>query len=208
MRHAGFAAVFATMIASGPLLPAPALAQQAAPAGDYVMDPTHASLNWQVLHQGMSWYTARFTGFAIDLHFDPSDVAKSKVSASIDPKSVETDYEKTRPAGNTTDFNAEIATNPRFLNAGKFPKITFVSTGVKKTGDKTGVMSGNLTFLGVTRPVTLDIAYVGDRNDPRIQKHKVGFQATGLFKRSDFGMEAGPVGDEVKVEINAEFVQK
>ncbi len=208
MRLVTFAALAAVAIGSPAPFIAPAHAQQAVPAGDYVADHPHSTLTWQVLHQGISWYTARFTAFDIDLHFDPADIAKSKVSATIDPKSVETDYEKTRPAGNTTDFNDEIATNPRFLNAGKFSKITFVSTGVKKTGDKTGVMTGNLTFLGVTKPVTLDIAYVGDRNDPRVQKHKVGFQATGSFKRSDFGMEAGPVGDEVKLQINAEFAQK
>ena len=202
----------ATALLASPALaqtPAAAAAQAAAPpAGAYVADPVHASLTWKVLHQGLSWYTARFTSFSVALDFNPADVSKSKVTASIDPKSVETDFSKTRPAGNTADFNNEIATGANFLNAGKFPKIDFVSTGIKKTGDKTGTMTGNLTFLGVTKPVTLDVSFIGDRNDPRIQKHKVGFQAVGSFKKSDFGMTFAAIGDEVKIEVNAEFAQK
>ena len=152
-----------TAIAAATLLAAPALAQGAppapvaAPAGAYVSDKTHTTVEWQGLHNGLSWYSARFTDFDIQLTFDPADVTKSKVTATIDPKSIETDYTRTRPAGNTTDFNNELATDARFFNAGKFPKITFTSTAVTKTGEKTGKVTGNLTFLGVTKPVTLNI---------------------------------------------------
>src|SRR5690606_24550605 len=88
-------------------LAAPAVAQGAtqAPAGEYVLDRTHASLEWKGLHAGLAWYSARFTNFDIKLNFNPADVTKSKVTATIDPKSIETDFEKTREAGNTEDFN-------------------------------------------------------------------------------------------------------
>lgn len=194
------------------MIAAPALAQgpaTQAPAGDYVLDRTHATLEWQGLHNGLSWYSARFTNFDIKLNFNPADVTKSKVTATIDPKSVETDFARTRPAGNTTDFNNELATGERFFNAGKFPTITFVSTAVTKTGTNTGKMTGNLTFLGVTKPVTLDVTYIGNRNDPRAQKHKVGFQAVGTINKTQWGMAAGgPIADSIKIEINAEMVQK
>jgi polyisoprenoid-binding protein YceI len=63
--------------------------------------------------------------------------------------------------------------------------------------------------MGVTKPVTFDVTYIGNRNDPRAQKHKIGFQAVGSLKRSDFGAAVGgPVGDEIKLEINAELIQK
>ena len=198
-----------TAIAAATLFAAPALAQGAAPAGAYVSDKTHTTIQWQGLHNGLSWYTGRFTNFDIQLTFDPADVTKSKVTATIDPTSIETDYTRTRPAGNTTDFNAELATDARFFNSGKFPQITFASTAITKTGDKSGKVTGNLTFLGVTKPVTLNITYVGNRNDPRANKHKVGFQLTGSLKRTDFGMPAGgPIGDEIKIEVNSELVQK
>ncbi len=204
MRHilAGFAAMA--------LLAAPtAMAQGAAPAGAYAVDKTHATIQWQGLHNGLSWYTARFTTFDIQLNFDPADVTKSKVTASIDPKSIETDFLKTRPAGNTTDFNNELATGDRWFNAGKFPTITFTSTAVTKTGANTGKMTGNLTFLGVTKPVTLDVTYNGFKAFPAPRKSKVGFRAVGAINKTAWGMPAGgPIADDVKIEINAEFEQK
>ena len=203
MRHilAGFAAMA--------LLAGPAAAQGAAPAGAYAVDKTHATIQWQGLHNGLSWYTARFTAFDIQLTFDPADVTKSKVTASIDPKSIETDFLKTRPAGNTTDFNTELATGDRWFNAGKFPTITFASTAVTKTGANTGKMTGNLTFLGVTKPVTLDVTYNGFKSFPAPRKSKVGFRAVGSINKTQWGMPTGgPIADDVKIEINAEFEQK
>jgi polyisoprenoid-binding protein YceI len=187
---------------------APASAQ--APSATYLVDKTHASLTWKLTHQGLSNYTARFTSFEAELVFNEADVSKSKLSVKIDPKTVETDFAKTRPAGNTTDFNAEIASGANFMNSAKFPSITFVSKSISKTGDKTGKLTGDLTFLGVTKPVTLDVVYVGNRNDPRANKHKIGFSATGKIKRSDFGMKYGipMIGDDVQLMIEAEFVQK
>jgi hypothetical protein len=203
MRHilAGFAAMA--------LLAGPAAAQGAAPAGAYAVDKTHATVQWQGLHNGLSWYTARFTAFDIQLNFDPADVTKSKVTASIDPKSIETDFLKSRPAESKTDFNAELATGDRWFNGNKFPTITFASTAVTKTGANTGKMTGNLTFLGVTKPVTLDVTYNGFKSYPAPRKAKVGFRAVGTINKTQWGMPAGgPIADDVKIEINAEFEQK
>lgn len=203
-----FAALAATMFLAAPAL-APAHAQGAAPAGDYILDRTHATLQWQGLHNGLSWYTARFTNFDIQLKFDPSDVSRSKVTATIDPKSIETDFAKTRAPGNTTDFNAELANDARFFNSGKFPQITFTSTAITKTGENKGKMTGNLTFLGVTKPVTLDVTYIGSRSFPAPRKPKVGFQAVGTINKTHWGMASGgSIADDIKIEINAEFTQK
>jgi len=182
---------------------------QTAPAGDYVLDKTHATVQWQGLHNGLSWYTARFTDFDIQLKFDPADVTKSKVTATINPKSIETDFLKTRPASSNTDFNAELANDARFFNSGKFPQVTFTSTAITKTGENKGKMTGNLTFLGVTKPVTLDVTYIGFRSYPAPRKPKVGFQAVGTINKTQWGMTSGgPIADDVKIEINAEFSQK
>jgi polyisoprenoid-binding protein YceI len=189
-------------------LSAPAFAQ-GAPAATYVIDKTHSAVMWKGLHQGLSWYTARFTNFDITVDFNPADVSKSKVTATIDPKSIETDYARMRPANRNDDFNAELANGERFFNSAKFPQITFASTAITRTGENTGRMVGNLTFLGVTKPVTLDVTYIGNRNDPRLQKHKIGFQATGTLKKTDFGMSpGGSIADDIKIEINAELIQK
>ena len=203
------AGLAATALVVSPALAPAAFAQGVAPAGAYAVDKTHATIQWQGLHNGLSWYTARFTAFDIQLNFDPADVTKSKITASIDPKSIETDFLKTRPAGSTTDFNNELATGDRWFNAGKFPTITFASTAVTKTGATTGKMTGNLTFLGVTKPVTLDVTYNGSKSFPAPKKSKVGFRAVGAINKTAWGMPTGgPIADDIKIEINAEFEQK
>ena len=69
-------------VAAATLLAAPALAQTEAPAGQYVVDRTHATVIWKGLHLGLAWYPGRFTNFDIQLTFDPADVTKSKVTAT------------------------------------------------------------------------------------------------------------------------------
>jgi polyisoprenoid-binding protein YceI len=183
----------------------PACAQTSeAPVGVYVLDRTHASVQWSVLHEGIAWYHARFTGFDIQLDFNPADVAKSKVTATIDPKSVETDFVKTRSDPSKGDFNALIY--DRFFLAGQHPTISFVSTTIAKKGDNTGKMTGNLTFRGITKPITLDVTYVGKRQ--RGSLWRVGFSATGTIKRSDFGVATTAVADGVRIAIDGEFMEK
>ncbi len=102
-----------------------------------------------------------------------------------------------------------LATGERFFNANKFPSITFTSTAITKTGDNKGRMTGNLTFLGVTKPVTLDVTFIGHRAYPAPQKPKVGFQAVGTINKTQWGMAAGgPMADDIKIVVNAEFRQK
>ena len=199
----------APAVAALALAGAPAFAQTSAPAGAYVNDPTHTSVEWRGKHQGLSTYSARFTKVSIELDFNEADISKSKVNATIEAKSIETDFLRTRPAADKRDFNEELIGDKAF-NAAKFPTITFKSTKITKTGANTGTATGDLTFMGVTKPVTLNITYNGNRPDPRIQKHKVGFSATTTLKRSDFGMTfaAAAVADDIQVLIESELRQK
>jgi len=189
-------------------LGAPAFAQGApskAPAGTYILDKPHSSIEWKVLHQGMSWYSARFTKYDITLDFNQDDVSKSKITATIDAKSVLTDDAAKRADGKST-FDKELGEETLAAAKG----IKFVSTKIEKTGEKTGKMTGDLTFLGVTKPVTLDVVMNGGRASIQTQnKFKVGFTATTTLNQADWGMNGpGSVAQGVKIEINAEFVQK
>ncbi len=95
------------------------------------------------------------------------------------------------------------------LNAAEFPTATFVSTKVKRTGGDKGVVTGNLTFFGVTKPVNLDVVFHG--SGPAMGNvQKMGFSATGSFNRSDFGFNfmQGKLSDRVEVSIEAEFNKK
>lgn len=187
---------------------APVYAPLTAPAGGYALEKTHASLLWRIDHQGLSKYTARFTTFDAKLTLDPAAPEKSMIEVTIDPKMVETDFARHRPDGNTTDFNAEVANEANFFNSAAFPTITFKSTSAERTGESAGRLTGDLTFLGVTKPVTLDVVYNGVFEDPRALKHRIGFSASGAFKRSDFGMTFGQafLGDEVEILVEAEFL--
>lgn len=176
------------------------------PAGVYSVDKTHASLLWKVSHAGLSNYTARFKSFDADITFDPADLTKSKVTAKIDPASLETDYVPTAEK----DFNKNLITQEQWFNAGKFPQITFTSTKIEVTGDNTGKIHGDLTLLGVTKPVVLDAVFNGAYAvQPFSKKPTLGFSATGSLTRSDFGLDTyvPAIGDKVDIVIEAEFAK-
>lgn len=184
-----------------------------APSGVYKNDPAHSSLTWTINHLGYSNYTARLTKVDATLNFDAADPAKSTIEVVIDPKSVVTNYPGDFKAGHPTSpynsFDDEIAQGEGFLNGGKFPTITFKSTSVEKTGPKTAKVTGDLTFLGVTKPVTLDAEYVGGAaSHPMMKTGVIGFSAVGKFLRSDFGMAKSPLGDEATIRFDAEFNQQ
>ena len=109
-----------------------------APAGVYVMDLSHTSVNFRLLHLGLSYYTARFTKVDGKLTFDPANLAAQGVTAVIDADSLQTNY----PDPAKLDFDTQVET--QFLAAAKFPKITFTSTKVEPTGPRTAKVTGEI----------------------------------------------------------------
>ena len=176
------------------------------PAGDYTLDPAHASLEFKVNHMGFSHYTARFTTFDAKLKFDPAHPEASSVEATIDPKSL---LLNTPPAG----FKDEL-TGKAWFDVAQYPAITFRSTKVEVTGANTAKVTGDFTLHGVTKPVVLDATFNGGYAGFAMDPHaRVGFSAHGTFKRSDFGMGFGVpapgstmgVSDAVDFNIETEF---
>lgn len=192
--------------------PATALAPIDAPAGEYEMDLSHTSVSFRVRHLGLSNYTARFTRIEGKLAFDPANPAAQSVTATIDAGSLQTNY----PDPAALDFDAKV--EAEFLEAAKYPRITFASTKVEPTGPRTARVTGDLTLHGVTRPVSLETTfnagYKAGQMDP--DAARIGFSAKGVFKRSDFGIGYGVpapgtnmgVSDEVEVIIESEFTRK
>ena len=176
------------------------------PEGNYGVDLSHASVVWKVSHLGLSDYVARFADFDANIDFNSSDIEKSVVTASINPMSIQTAY----PNAEEKDFNKVLATEKGWFNAGEFASIDFRSTSIKMTGEKTAVMEGELSFLGVTKPVTLDVEFNGAMlRQPFSQKPTMGFSATTNIKRSDWGMTkyVPSIGDNVEVMIEGEFAK-
>ncbi len=185
----------------------PARAEEPAlPAGVYQLDKSHASLVFAVSHVGFSRYTMSFDDFDATLTLDPANPQKASVTATINPRSLDL---PAPPEGFHTALMGKD-----WLKVDAFPKITFTSTSVEMTGEKTATIHGDLELLGIKKPVVLKTSfnggYAGHPMDPNA---RIGFSATGSFKRSDFGMTYGipepgstmGVGDQVDVTIEAEF---
>lgn len=171
------------------------------PAGDYVLDARHASLTAKVAHLGgFSNYAMRFDKLEGGFTWDPANPAAAKATIRIDPASIHTGL---------PNFDKELA-GPRWFNAAAHPAITFVSTGLDAGADGRGKITGDLTFLGVTKPVTLDATFNGVGPGMMGTGVRLGFSGTGKIKRSDFGLttSANAAGDEVMLDFEVEFTKK
>jgi polyisoprenoid-binding protein YceI len=190
-------AVIAQQPPSRPMMAPASKDPVAAAAGTYALDARHASVIARVAHGGgTSFSMFRFETISGTLDWNGAKPEGSKVSVKIDPKSINSPV-----AG----FAAELA-GERYLNVAKFPESSFISTAIQRTGPTTGVITGNLTLMGVTRPVTVAATLVGAGRGMR-GSAVVGFSGTTKFKRSDFGFSGmiGPIGDEIELLIDLEF---
>jgi polyisoprenoid-binding protein YceI len=179
------------------------------PAGTYLLDKTHASLVLRVDHLGLSNYTLRFTRLDATLDFDPADLARSSVKATIDARSIETDF----PEPERVDFDAQLRSE-QWLDTARFPEMRYESTRVQLIGANRLRIDGELTLHGVTRSVPLEATFNGGfARHPLGGNAQIGFSATGSLKRSDFGITfALPppkstfgVGDEISIALELEF---
>lgn len=188
---------------------------QSVAADTYGLDKTHAFLTAYVGHSGgLSSYRISLTDFDATLDFDPASPESSSLSVSINPMGVVTNYPGDYKAGHAESpfetWEEDISRNPNWMNADAFPEITFTSTAITRESDDTGTVTGDLTFLGLTQPVTLDVTYNGTANVPWLgERDLIGFDAETVIKRSDWGMDRGipSIGDEVTITFSGEFVQ-
>jgi polyisoprenoid-binding protein YceI len=183
---------------------APAAAQTSlnVPAATYTIDPRHTQIIFGIKHMGLSTFFGRFEHVTGSLSFDPAAPEKSSLSAQIDMTSLRTHVDA---------LDKELASS--FFHADRFTTATFVATQSVKTGANTGTVTGNLTIAGVTKPVTLNVTFNGGRNSPMpLQPYRIGFDATGTIRRSDFGlthtMWSGLVSDDVTLMIECELEKK
>ena len=124
----------------------------------------------------------------------------------MDPTSIRTGF----PFADAKDFDKELIQSPNFFNTSEHPEIKFVSTSIERTGDKTAKVTGDLTLLGVTKPVTLDVTLNGQMAHPMKKKPALGFSGVANIKRSEFGMThlVGGIGDDVQLLLEAEFIKE
>lgn len=181
----------------------------------YGLERSHAFLFFKVGHSGgISDYRVDLTDFDATLDFNAAQPDESRLRVTINPLGLQTNYPgdfKASHADSPYDsWNEALARDPRWLNADAYPEITFTSQNIVRTGQGSGEVTGELSFLGLSQTVTLDVTYGGVANPPWYGgRDVIGFTAETVLTRSDFGMDAllGPIGDAVTVTFSGEFLQ-
>ena len=184
---------FAALLATLPL---------SARAATLTSDPAHSTAGFAVKHMMLTTVRGEFDKFTSTLDWNDADPTKSSVTVDIDASSIDTHQEG----------RDKHVKSPDFLDTAKFPTITFKSTKIEKGGDGYKV-TGDLTFHGVTKPITLDVQTDGKPRKTPQGAMVYGAAATGKIKRSDFGvswnknLDGGGVliSDDVALEFNLEY---
>jgi polyisoprenoid-binding protein YceI len=169
---------------------------------NYTLDPYHTYAHFEVEHLGVSNLRGRFDRSSGKFTIDRA--AKSgSVELNIETASVSTGDNVKGSRPRTLDDHLKTAD---FFNVAEFPRMTFKSTGVKFAGDSPAEVAGQLTLLGVTKPVTLKIDRWVCKDNPMSKKPMCGGNASASLKRSEFGMKflVPAVSDEVRLHFEFE----
>ncbi len=167
-------------------------------SGTYKSEERHRYITFNYDHFGYSRPQIRWREWDATLEWNAEDPAASSVSVTIDATSADSGVDV---------FDGHL-TGERFFDTENFDEITFVSTGIVRTGETTGKITGDLTIKDVTKSVTLDATFNKGSFDERGNLYKIGFSATAAVNRSEFGLDyAVPaVSDQVNIVISAEFI--
>lgn len=166
-------------------------------AGTYAMDPNHTQIVFSVMHMGFTPYYGRFSSPSGTLVLSPKVPAESKLTAIIPAATISTTSDK---------LDGELK-GQQWLDVAKYPQVTFRSTKIVPTSKDSAKVTGDLTLHGVTKPVTLDVHFVGAGINPLDKTYTVGFQATGEISRSDFDVKTYVplIGDAVQITLSGAF---
>ena len=167
-------------------------------ADSYTIDPGHTFPSLEVMHFNTSIYRGKFTKNSGKVTLDRAAKTGS-VEIQIDPASIDMGHEK---------LNGHLRSKD-FFNVEQFPTITYKAGSIKFSGDTPALVDGELTLMGVTRPVSLTFNKFNCYTNPMSKREVCGGDLGASFKRSDFGMKYGipNVGDEIKLQIQVEAIK-
>jgi polyisoprenoid-binding protein YceI len=174
-------------------------ASATAQSGTWQIDPNHTSAQFSVRHLGVSTVRGAFTKVSGSAKFDPADPSKTALDATIEAASVDT----------RVDMRDNDLRSPNFLDAQKYPTITFHSKQAKAAGAGKLQIVGDLTIHGVTKEVVLDVDGPSAPMKDPWGNQRIGATASTKINRHDFAVNGAPsvVGDDIAITIDAELIQ-
>ncbi|MCF6281570.1 MAG: YceI family protein [Candidatus Polarisedimenticolaceae bacterium] len=170
-------------------------------AADYVIDTKggHASINFRIQHLGYSWLIGRFNTFSGTFSYDEDHPSMAKVSIEIDTGSVDSNH---------AERDKHLRGN-NFLEAKRYPKASFISSSFKELGGGKALLTGDLTLMGLTKPITIDVEHTGNGRDPW-GGYRRGFRGTTKLGLKDWSImfELGAASQEVELELVVEGIRQ
>jgi polyisoprenoid-binding protein YceI len=165
-------------------------------AADYKIDPSHTHVLFLVDHLGFSKMIGLFTDVSGTIGFDAGNPVDSKLSVKIKTGSLQTQF-----APRDADLKGAD-----WFNVNEFPEMSFVGKSFVKNSEKAGTITGDLTMLGITKPVTLEVSFNKAGIRAADKADTVGFSAHGELKRTDFGLKTFVpyIGDKIDLMIETE----
>lgn len=170
-----------------------------ASAETYAVDPAHSSIVFRIKHLDISYVYGRFNNVSGMIQFDPAADDRNAVEMAVSATDVDTGNSKRDAHLKGADF----------FNSDEHKAVSFKSKSFKKKTENTYEISGDLTLLGITKPITVTALKTGEGKDPW-GGFRIGFETTFGIKRSDFRMTnmIGSVGDDVHITVSIEGVRK
>ncbi|MFC8104038.1 YceI family protein [Streptomyces sp. NPDC057363] len=173
--------------------------------GEYTIDPAHTTIGFTARHAMVTNVKGKFLDFSGELHLDGAEPARSTASLDITMDSIDT---------GSADRDGHLKSSD-FFKTDEFPKMTFRSTKAEALGDDDYRVTGDLTILGTTRPLTIDLEFNGAAKDP-FGNERVGFEGKAEIKRSEWGLtwnaalETGGVlvSDKIKLSFDISAIKQ
>jgi polyisoprenoid-binding protein YceI len=195
MKQTALATLAAAVLTTAGLASSPALAQ----AATYTIDPTHTFVTFEVLHFGTSTTRGRFDRKEGTISFDRT-ARSGKIEISIDMNSI---------SSGVAPFDTHLK-SADFFDVAKHPTARFVADNLRFDGDAVSEVTGSLTLMGQTRPVTLKAARFNCYNNPIFQREVCGGDFETTIQRSQWGMTYGlpAIPDNVRLTVQVEAIRQ
>ena len=165
----------------------------------YNIDPGHTYPSFEADHLGLSFWRGKFTKTTGKVQLDRGSSTGGSIEITIDASSIDFGHAKMN----------ENARGKDMFNIEQFPTVTYKSRALKFEGDKLVAVEGDMTLLGVTKPMPLKVTHFKCMMHPMLKREVCGVDASGRFDRSDYGLSYGVprFSPEVKLQIQAEAIR-